>query len=668
MRFKEFYSSIFRLLFIYLIGLIIFQFFRFALVINFSSIHELKDYKFDLFKAFFYIGFKYDTVILLYCLVLPLFFIVFSLFIGSFQIRYKSFLSSFLKWFTFIVFMLCVLLLTSDYYYFKFFQSHYNLLAFGIIDDDTKAVLTSVWTDYPVIKILICWTISGFLIYYTIKRIVKKTYNFNAPKSILINIPVIIAIIFLYCIGMRGSLGVFGLEKDDANISPNTFINSITMNGIFSLKDAISDYEHFAINIDQQSTLNSFGYKSKQDALNDYNHGNNPFSDTTKNNPFLEKNPPHVVFFLMESMSNYYFDLNSPTLNLMGELENQKENCVIFRNFLSCQNGTIHSLEGIIVNTPITPLSQSPYMGLSLTSAIAKTYLDKGYETNFITGAKLGWRNLDKYCSHQYFKHIEGSANILEKVPGAQTCEWGAFDEYLFERVYQILAEAKKPQLIFVLTTSNHTPYELPSHYKSYPVNIPDKMKKQLRCDAQIAVKNFTAYQYSNNCLGNLIKKVRSSNLGNKTIISASGDHNTLALFDFDDEHMLQKRSVTFVLYIPTAYKPQNIDITRFGSHKDIFPTLFNITLSHAPYFRSGNNMFDSNPNTAYFALNECNLAIDKYGCALINEGLFFKWENMLLKPTSLNETPNLEHLLKQAKAYSALLTINIQEQLSKKK
>jgi phosphoglycerol transferase MdoB-like AlkP superfamily enzyme len=616
-------------------------------------------------------GFKFDTVVILYMLIIPFFYCIVEVFV---PLEFKTFHKINLKlifWFSYALFILAVILLTCNFYFYKFFQSNFNLLVFGIVDDDTKAVAYSIWTDYPVIRIFLTWIIVAIILFFIIKKIITIKIEYRNITNIWLQACGMLLICIVFALGLRGSLGVFPIEKDDATISSNTFINSITMNGIFSLKDAISDYNNFAVSTDSSATLSKYGYANINEALLDLNDADKKalsFTDTTAKSSFLEKNPPHVVFCLMESMSNYYFDLHSPSLNLMGELENQIKSCVVFRNFTSGRNGTIHSLEGLMVNTPLTPLSQSKYMNVPLASSVAKVFADKGYETNFLTGAKLGWRNLGKYSAVQNFKNIEGCANILELVPNAQANEWGAFDEFLFQRVLDILKNAKKPQFIFVFSTTNHTPYQLPQGYKPYPININDSIRKALRCNIDIAEKNFTAYQYANNSLGLMIKKLKASKLSDKTIIAATGDHNTLALFDFNDSQMLMKYSVPLIMYIPNNYKPKMIDITRYGSHKDIFPTLFNLSLSNTEYFKSGNNLFGSESND-YFALNDYNRAFNKNGCVLLKDNpIYFKWNDKKLISCTAVENPGIEKLLKHAKTYSTFLELYIQNQLITRK
>jgi phosphoglycerol transferase MdoB-like AlkP superfamily enzyme len=193
-----------------------------------------------------------------------------------------------------------------------------------------------------------------------------------------------------------------------------------------------------------------------------------------------------------------------------------------------------------------------------------------------------------------------------------------------------------------------------------------------LRANKDIAAKNFTNYQYANDCLGNFIEKIRNSPLGENTIIAASGDHNTLQLFDYADGQLLQKRSVPLVLYVPEKYlKNKKPDIKVFASQKDIFPTIFNLALSDAKYPNLGYNLFDENISREdFFAVNAYNTAMNDYGAVLLGDTpLFYKWttsDKKTLVATTLAETPQLRNLLEKTKAYSASATLLIQKDIEK--
>ena len=671
--FKIYYRATRQLFQVYLLGLILFMSFRTALLFSFGSYSDLSAYKLDMLKAY-WVGYRFDTTVLTYGLVLP-----FSLNLLVLAIpRYYDAIRRFAYWYIIFAYFVFLSVLFVDFFYFKFFQSHLNVLLFGIVNDDTKAVMTSVWTDYPVIKVLLIITSVMWLLTYLVSNIMSREYNVGA-KGLVFKAAFVISLLGVYGLAMRGSIGVFPLQNDDTTISPNNFVNTMTINGVFSLKVAFKEKERYKIDTDIPKMLGQYGFKTPQEALSIYL--NKPVTEDkefqklllakTQSNPFLKENPPHVIFLQMESMSNYYLDLHSKEMNLLGTLEKELPNLILLRNFLSCTNGTIHTLEGIMINSPRTPISQSPYMNRSLSSSSALPFLNAGYQTTYITGGKLGWRNLDKFVGRQYFQAVEGSATLLAEVKNAKAWEWGVHDEFLFERIFNKLEKSSgKPQFIYAMTISNHTPFAVPDTYKPYKISITEDIRKRLRTNEDIAIKNFTGYQYANDTLGRLIQRIRTSPYGNNTIVVATGDHNTLQLFDFTDSQLLQKLSVPLVMYVPEKYRPkQPIDATVFSSHKDIFPTIFNLALSDATYLKSGNNLFDA-ASTDSFAVNNYNVAMNKEGAVLIQgNNLYYKWKNddgASLEPTNLKDTPGLETLLKKAKAYTASMNYYVQSELSK--
>jgi phosphoglycerol transferase MdoB-like AlkP superfamily enzyme len=654
--------------------------FRTSILINFGNFSELIEYKPDLILAYL-VGFKFDTVVLTYCYVILVLLNIIICVIPYKHDVYYGLFKKFQYWYIMIIGFLHFIILIIDFYFYKFFQSHINLLFFGIVEDDTKAVLLSVWTDYPIIKLIILIILFLIAFSFLIKRLQKRDYFFK-PKSVFAKIIFAFVFIVFYGLGMRGSLGTFPLEKDDATISKNHFINDLTLNGVFALRDSYADRQKYRISTDIPKMLVQYGFKTPAEAVGAYL--NKPIDEDadlqklllskTPVDTFLKSNPPHVVFVLMESMSNYYLDLHTPSLNLLGTIEEVLDRCILFRNFLPASNGTIPTIESLLVNTPRYPLAQSKFFNKPLSSSVALPFLTAGYHTSLITGAKLGWRNFGKYASYQYLQTIEGRSAILSTVKGAESSEWGVYDEYMFQRIIEILENANdKPQFIFAFSTSNHTPFELPGSYQPLPVKLTQEIKKSLRTNEKIAIKNFTNYQYANDCLGGFIKSVMNSALGRNTIIVATGDHNTMQLFNFTDNQILQKLSVPLLWYIPDVYmKDYKIDTDRFASHKDIFPTLFTLSLSDAVYLNSGNNLFSRElDEDAFYAVNNYDTAMNKYGCVLgLSKPLFYSWENgatRVSKPTTLREIPEFESLLQKTKAFTASMNYFVQTELLKK-
>ena len=668
-RFSLFLANIKKLAGVYVAGLVLLFAIRLFFMTRIFSWQEAGQFKSEIISAFV-VGWRFDTMVLMYGLAIPLLLCLIALLFHSekYHILINIFNMQYSKFMLFVFTFIGIV----DVYYFNYFQSHINVLAFGLFEDDTAAVLKSVWTDYPVVKVLIALLIASFLIHRTVRRIFRNMHTDSSKKIPLAPLWSVIAL-GAFFLGMRGSVGTFPLQIDDSTVCDNSNVNLLPINGVFAIKEAFLMRSR-QMSIDGNiAFLKNIGFGNVQSAVTTY-FGKpataDPFEiyfDTTATDT-ATRPLPNVVFFLMESMSNNNLYYHSPTLNLYGALEKHLGKDIFLRNFLSSGNGTINSLEGIMVNTPITSLAQSEYNGIAYSSSVALPFLNAGYETTFITGGKFGWRNINEFIPHQYFQHVESKDNVMKEIPGATECEWGVYDQYLFDYVFKKLKEAKRPQMIFVLTTTNHTPFHLPDNYKPYPIKLTAEIRSKLLTDETMAVKNLTNLQYSNDCLGHFMDEIKASPLGNNTLVAATGDHNNLMLFDFSDKQLFFHRSVPFYCYIPDAYKP-HVQLHEWGSHKDIFPTLINLSLPGSRYFNSGDNLFDTTSTPSnIFATDWMSMeAMNSSGAVKFGtEEKYFEWkENHLLAPTT-TPSEDLKKLMTRARAHYAAMAYFIKNETVK--
>ena len=151
-----------------------------------------------------------------------------------------------------------------------------------------------------------------------------------------------------------------------------------------------------------------------------------------------------------------------------------------------------------------------------------------------------------------------------------------------------------------------------------------------------------------------------------------TGDHNNLMLFDFDEAHQLQQRGVPLYMYVPEKYKPQTtINTSRFASHKDIFPTIFNLALSNSRYFSIGNNLLDTSSkdeNTKYFGMNIGSFTSFSQEAAVnySSTSAFYTWKNKINQVLGkVSKSTEAEKLLKRSRANYALSMFYILNQIS---
>lgn len=651
---------------------ILFTLYRIVFLLTYGDKKYVELYSKDILKAF-EVGARFDVSVICYMfLPICLLWIVSLFFVDKSKNKFEEIYNAFSNAYLVFILFVSLSILTIDFFYYQFFSSHIDILLFGIIDDDTKAVIYSIFQDYPIAWIFIffvCFIKIGVWIFKKINR--KYDCREKVSKKYLF----FLIILPCFIVGMRGSLGIFPLRRDHTSVSKISFINSLSYNGFYALKFAWSEYNENKINPDVESVLKENNFKTIEEAIELYQKksvdsiGIDFYTKTKKDN-FLKQNPPNVIFILMESMSNHYFEIHTDRMNLLGELANQLPKMYYFKNSLSSFNGTIMSLENLLISTPKVSVAQSPHYSTKFKSSVAIPFKEQGYETYFLTGAKISWRNIDNFLKNQSFDIVEGEASIVDRFPKTQTNPWGAHDQYLFDYIFDRLKNKKtKRKFIFSMTISNHTPYSVPDDYKKYPIEITNEYLNDFNSEKDIAKGHLKSFQYACDCLGKFIKKIRESEFGKNTIVVATGDHNVKHL-NYREEDNFIKRSVPILFYIPEKYKPKMFNSEFISSHKDIFPTIFNLTLSDQKYIYCGDNLFDR-PNVNRFAINDYNYISSEKGCLSIENGkpLFYRWKDNVKRKSEIADanSPEAKELMGKLKLFTTLQTLQIYKNIKEK-
>ncbi|HMO63366.1 MAG TPA: LTA synthase family protein [Ferruginibacter sp.] len=648
----------------------IFTLYRSFIFLMYRSGKGLGTIKTDIVKSFF-TGARFDIIVALY-LCLPLLIIsLLLLFITNWRQKIYSIGLRFTRVYFTVIGILCIAFCIVDFYYYKFFQNHINEVFFDFISDDTKAVTQFLYKDYPLVSLSIGLVAAGIILFYTAKKWVTAGVayqaHFTPGKKILLVLASALALI----IGARGTLPLpksSPLTLEQSVVSGNTFLNTVCLNPLFTFKEACFNLRGGYFIPGMNRVLEQNGFQNVEEAFTFYT--NRKHTGITIDSLFtqvpasqaLVQDKPNVVFIQMESMSSHLLEFhNSEKNNLLGQLQEELPGAYHFPHALSGYNGTIYSLEGLVINTPHAPVSQSVYHNLPFAGSCALPYFTAGYNTCFITGAKADWRNLQAFIPHQHFSIMEGMDIIEKKVPGTESNEWGAYDEFLFERVQQVLDSSKAPVFVYAMTTTNHPRYMLPKKYRPLPVQLSDELKKnKTKAEQELMYKNLQSFQYANHCLGVFLKKLRQSPEGKKTIVAITGDHNIQNLKNYADAELFQKRSVPIIFFVPDTYRPAfEVDTTRFASHKDIFPTLYALSLPGARHLALGNNLLQpQGTDTRFFALNDNNFACSNAGAILLKQKLLYKWADSTrrrLVPAAFGSSVQLDSLFRLAQAQNVL-------------
>lgn len=678
LSFKHYYWRwIKNQLFLFAIMLSLMTIARLAFSIAFGDWTELQAQSGD-FKTAMWLGLRYDLMPLAYINALPFILMNLGYLIpGKFTI--KSIRFSVMSLFLFGYGSL-IWLYIFDYAFYSYFQDHLNILFFGFFEDDTIALLTSVWKSYN-LPLWLSVILFGHYIFYRLLKFLFSPFDFDLKTRKF-------DYRFLGCFGIglvlialfaRGNFSRLPLSLEDAHISSNEFINELSLNGALTFNRALKIRKTFGKN--KVNYLQSYGYENweaaYETAFAKKPAGKDLIESLKSKSPLnveAAKHPPHVVLIVMESFGTYWNNYHSPTFNILGSLEEHFRSGIYFKNFLSAENGTIGSLVSVANSQVIRPgarfLSESDFMRTPLDISGHLPYKNAGYETHFMYGGKLGWRDLGKYLAIQGYNNLWGADEIKEAMPELNNIEardlgneWGVFDEYLYTFIEEQLRTATKPQFFLVMTTSNHPPFEFPSSYNTLPLEMTAEIQNKVTVGQEIAQKRFLGMQYANQKVGEFLSKIKSTALNDKVVVALTGDHSYWIAKGVGSDEEFKRFAVPFYISVPERLAPKNVNTNNFGSHEDIFPSLYHLTLSEQEYIKLGEDLFSETGS----AQNSAGIMANEAGA--YHHGTFWNWKadaELILVPAT--QTPELLQLKQKAESLIGLTDLYLKEEKTRKR
>lgn len=180
-------NSFKKLVLVHIVFLIFMSIFRLFFFFYYLELDSLKDYHFDIFNAFF-LGFRIDLTVIGYIQVIPTLMLI-TLYYLKKEVFFKWF-NTFLIYYLFVCYMVVTFLLCADFGFYSYFKDHINVLFFGLLDDDTKALMETFWQNYNVVLILSIFFAYAICLFLIIKKIFvlgNKDYNFFWFKNFYVN-------------------------------------------------------------------------------------------------------------------------------------------------------------------------------------------------------------------------------------------------------------------------------------------------------------------------------------------------------------------------------------------------------------------------------------------------------------------------------------------------
>lgn len=570
-----------------------------------------------------------------------------------------------------LVMLLVNLLALINHFFFNFYQGPINSLIFGLFEDDTRAVLATVWNDYPLVPLVVV------LVAMTSVQMTLMRLGHRQPRRAMSHAAstalTVVALLALIGLG-RGSFGTFPLREMHMSVSSNAFVNDLVPSGPQALYLALKERQVSIISDDPDEGLEHYGYASALDAAHAIGWDDitsdaelaSRMTQIVPANPAAGQHPPHVVFSLMESWGRHPMDFDDPQRNdLLGRLRPWlEEKADYFPHALSAENGTHPSLEGILLDTPISPLTQSRYGYRTYSTSVALPYKQAGYHTVFLTSGPAQWRNLEDALKRQGFDEVLGESAIRERFPQATGGTWGLDDEWMFRYASQLLKEADaqgEKVMLTMLSITNHPPYHIPDSYQPGPLDV-SLLGDELAVSPDMGTSILQTYQYANDAMGGFLDQLEQDGLLDHTLFAATGDHNSRSIIQYPDTHNLfDQFGVPILMWIPEPYRnggqPQ---LEQWTSHRDIFPTLWAHSLSQAQVPWGGRDLYQPSPLPMALSFNKedggIGMLVSTDGAVTnLADPTYYNWTDDGTLAATQSPSEALQQQAQQARAHLAL-------------
>ena len=572
---------------------------------------------------------RFDVQVICYVLLLPT---VLTFIFAVLRKPWTDHVSSRFRLIYFSIVSVLLLIISGiDMGFYANFNSHINLTFFDFFNEGPMSLIQTVWEEYHCVYEAIAFLLITLPVLLLIRKIelsnlssrrsVQSSYGRESSRRNSINLLLIILLYIVFlAIGLRGSVWRFPLQIEDTFVSNQKTLNDLVPNAVYMLKKAYKEKRNAFKVENTADLLKQYKFKSLQEALDIYTGGKVRMvkNDTltalqhalfARVGDSLKQRQPNIVIIYSESWSNYLFNLQQKDAEMYFGLERHFKEDLLFRNFQSVQNGTINSLENLFVSTPFPHFFTSSYRFNTLPTSIALPFKASNYTTMFMSGMDAAWENCAEALPHQQFDAVYDKFFLLKDYPHATYNSIGVYDEYLFQALLDKLNKpSKKRQMITVMTTTNHPPFEFPKDLKLPP--LPDSFYGK-KCFAEhnrkVLDKYLTGFRYYNKALNDFLNRFKGSAAAKNTILVITGDHNVRVILNYDAIDKRYEHSVPLYVYLPPYLRKEayNKLTNRWGSHDDILATLAPFAFRNTKYFKMGKNLLDTSvSDSTYYSAN----------------------------------------------------------------
>jgi hypothetical protein len=482
--------------------------------------------------------------------------------------------------------------------FFAEYKDTFNHWVLGVVFDDLKAVLRTVWKDYPVIPALASVAVASATLGLLLKGVLARPWLAPAvlarhlaswPRRVL----GLVCLIALAVVGARGSTGRRPVQLKDAAITKDRVLNKLVLNPYSALRYAVSQQLEVmrGSDLDVLWPGGDIGQAARL-AFPSQPPGWNLDALTKR----VAQGPPaaraqHLFLVIMESHDAWPSLDRYRSLRLAEGVRALARDGLLIPAFVSAGSGTMPSLGTLITGLPEAGLvvNYQPAARKPFPTSIAATFHRLGYRTRAFYAGYLSWQRFGDFCAEQGFDEIHGGGNMDQSRLFKR--EWGVEDDQLFDYVVRHVPE-EPASFNLILSSGYHPPYTMDVFARGYPVRqMPSDLRRS--CPKTPDLKVLGHLWFADRCLTSFVQQVERRL--SSTAFAVTGDHWSRRFLH--ERPNTWERTAVLMLWRGSGVLPPGLNANQLaGSHLDILPTLIELAAPAGfTYHAYGQNLFDRN-------------------------------------------------------------------------
>ena len=485
--------------------------------------------------------------------------------------------------------------------YYREFNATFGIELVRGWHDDIFSILSMIIQEYGLLwrlplAILLAIFCTIILAYWLNKKTFQPpNFKHSTDKFICSFIILICIALFAVFVRFGGSLTYAGgIHWENAAVTSDNFLNECILDDGQALYRSYTMAKYMDAGIisgvDETKILESAQFISGKKNLVD---------DTLA--PYLEKNtggaridkPQHIFIILGETLMQWPLIGKYDELHIADGLKSiiAEKNSYYSRNFMPNGDFTSVAITGMITGLPDVNIHvnyQPKTYDQIYISAAAPPLRKLGYQVDFWYGGALNWENIFKMAIAQDFSNFYGFPDL--HAPKLTT--WGAKDEDLFNAVENHL-ENLPPTVHFIMTTTNHPPYnlDLKAEGFDYAATLAEVKKLPNVPDAEKLTTELGHYWYMDKVITKFIRSVEEKYPDSLFIVT--GDH-AVRVDPSTHPTIFEHQSVPFVMH-GAGINSKILPPDAIGGHTSIVPTIVELIAPEGfKYYSIEPSLFDS--------------------------------------------------------------------------